>query len=123
MFKKSFITAIIALTPLFAFAASINFGDYFLKGAESASDDLYAVLGRTTTFVGKVEGDAVALSRAIFSQSDISGDALFLGEEVRVQGKVLDDARLFGGRVVIIDGMVLDDVIAIGSHVVVSPTG
>src|SRR3989338_6135996 len=123
MFKKSFITAIIALTPLFAFAASINFGDYFLKGAEVVLDDIYSIGGRTSTFVGSITGDAVAISRTIWSQSQIDGDALFLGEDVRVQGKVLDDARLIGGRIVTIDGKVFDDVVAIGSRVVVSPTG
>lgn len=122
MLKKALLVTLIVL-PFTTFAGAIHFGDYFLKSAEQAPDDVYAVLGRTATFVGSITGDAIAISRTIFSQSEISGDALFIGEDVSVLGKVLDDARLLGGRVITIDGTVLDDVVAIGSKVVVSPTG
>src|SRR3989338_7198436 len=58
MLKKPLITAVIALSPLLAVAASINLGDYFLKGAENAPGDVYAA-GETIVFAGSVSGDAL----------------------------------------------------------------
>ncbi len=120
MLKKSLITAIIAFTPLFAFAASIHIGDYFLKGAQTVSDDVYAVGGGATVFAGNIEGDAFAISKSVFSESEIGADAFFIGEKVQLEGKVLDDARLFGSVVTVL-GEVHGDLIAIGSKVVISP--
>lgn len=119
MLKRVFIVGTIAFAPLFALAASVHFGDYFLKGSQNAPDDVYA-LGETAIFAGTVEGDAFAAGRSVFSQGDISGDALFLGETLRVGGALGDDARLIGG-IVAIDGRVSDDVIAIGSRIIIGP--
>lgn len=119
MLIKAFIAGMIAAVPLSALAASVHFGDYFLKGSQNAPDDVYT-LGETAIFAGTVEGDAFAAGKSVFSQSDISGDALFLGETLRVGGTLGDDARLIGG-VVAIDGIVSDDVIAIGSRIIIGP--
>ncbi len=118
MSKKAFFS-IALLLPLSAFASSVHLGDYFLKGAEKAPDDIY-MMGRTATFVGSVTGDVTSLSRSIFSESEISGDALFLGEDIKVLGPIGDDIRTVGERIVI-DGAVADDVVAIGSHITIGP--
>ncbi len=105
--------------PLSAFAGSLHIGDYFLKGAEKVSDDVY-VMGQTATFAGAVTGDATALSRTIFTEGDISADAFLLGESIKVLGSTGDDLRVVGERVVI-DGTVGDDVVVIGSRVTIGP--
>ncbi len=117
MLKKALILLFVGFSPMFAFAASMHFGDYFLKGAERVSD-VY-VIGETATFAGIVDGDALSVADTIWSESDIFGDAFFIGQEMRLKGSVEDDARLFGG-VITIDGTVTDDVVAIGSKVVVT---
>lgn len=118
MFKKTLLSLALLL-PLSASASTVHIGDYFLKGAEKASDDVY-VMGQTATFAGAVTGDATALSRTIFSEGDISADALLLGESIKVLGPTGDDLRVLGERVVI-DGTVGDDVFVIGSHVTIGP--
>ncbi|HCB35685.1 MAG: hypothetical protein A2W52_00870 [Candidatus Taylorbacteria bacterium RIFCSPHIGHO2_02_49_25] len=120
MLKKSLITAVIALSPLLAVAASINLGDYFLKGAENAPGDVYAA-GETIVFAGSVSGDALAAGRTIFSQSRISNDVFFAGGTVRVEGAVGDDVRVLGRRVEI-DGIIAGDVVIVGSRVLIKPT-
>lgn len=117
-FKTSVICAL--LFPFSAFAATVHMGDYFLKGAETASDDLY-VLGETVALEGRIVGDAVSLGRSIVSGSTTTNDVLFIGEEVRLSGIVGDDARLLGSAITI-EGVVQDDVIAIGQEVRVAPT-
>src|SRR3989338_11512126 len=107
MQKRHLMLLSLLLCPFAASAASIHFGDYFLKGAEVAPDDVY-VLGRTSTLSGKVNGDVVSISRSVFSQSEISGDVFLVGEEVKLEGRVGDDVRVVGG-VVTIDGTVTDD--------------
>ncbi|MDO8594485.1 MAG: hypothetical protein Q7R93_03145 [bacterium] len=106
------------LFPLATFAATIHFGDYFLKGSESTEDDIY-VLGETSALVGSVQGDSISIGRTIFSQSDITGDALFIGDDVKVEGVVRDDARLIGNTIRI-DGIISDDVVVIGSKILIS---
>src|SRR3989338_4344237 len=115
MLKKALFATGIAISPLFALASSVHFGEYFLKGAEKASDDIY-VVGETATFAGSVAGDVVSISRKNFSESEIAGDAFLIGEEVYVQGPVGDDIRIIGGMVTL-DGTVKDDVVVIGSKI------
>jgi cytoskeletal protein CcmA (bactofilin family) len=119
MIQKLLILSLFVFAPACALAASIQFGDYFLKGAETVQDDLYT-LGDTVIFEGRITGDAAALARTIFSESTTTGDVLFVGEEVRLRGAVGDDARLLGGTVTI-DGVVEDDVVAIGGEVNIAP--
>lgn len=107
------------LLPFSASAASVHFGDYFLKGAQNVPDDIY-IAGETALFAGSVAGDAFAISRTIFNQGEISGDIFFVGEEMQVKGKILDDARLLGA-VITVGGTISDDVVAIGSKVVIEP--
>lgn len=107
------------LVPLSAFASVSIGGDYFLKSAERASDDLYTI-GRTATFAGVAAGDITALALNIFHVGTTTADALFIGEEIQVHGVVGDDARVVGGTVTI-DGEIADDVVAVGSVVVVTP--
>ncbi|OHA20415.1 MAG: hypothetical protein A2849_01400 [Candidatus Taylorbacteria bacterium RIFCSPHIGHO2_01_FULL_51_15] len=118
MLKKTLLLGVLLL-PALASAASVHFGDYFLKSGESAPDDVYAI-GENPTFSGKVEGDAVSIGRTIFSQSDISGDVFFIGEEVHIEGAVGDDVRVIGGTVTV-SGSVADDLVALGSKVIVNP--
>jgi len=118
--KKITLLLALLLLPVSVFAATMRVGDYFLKGAETVSDDLY-MLGETAVFEGRILGDAAALARTIFSESTTTGDVLFIGEEVRLRGAVGDDARLLGGTVTI-DGVVQDDVVAIGGEVRIAPT-
>ena len=120
MLKKAICTLILVVAPLSAFAATVHVGDYFLKGKDTAPDDVYAV-GDQVTLAGKVEGDVIAIAGKVFSDSDITGDVLFIGEEVTVEGVVKDDVRTVGGTVTI-NGLVKDDVVAIGSKVFVSDT-
>lgn len=116
MKKKLAVFAVVFFIPGAVFAASVHLGDYFLKGAEQVADDVY-VFGRSATFAGNVDGDVVAASESIFSQSDILGDVLFLGEDVRFGGSV-EDARIVGA-VVTVDGTVLDDAVIIGSRIII----
>ena len=116
MIKKTLLSIALFL-PFSVSAASLHLGDYFLKGAEQISSDLYTI-GRTTTIAGTVVGDVTAVGRDIFSTGTISTDALFFGEGVRVEGEVADDVRVVGG-VIVIDGTVKGDVVAIGAEVTV----
>lgn len=120
MLKKALLVFVFGVAPLSVFGASLHIGDYFLKGAERAPDDLY-VVGRTATLAGSVDGDAVVLGGRLWSEADISGDAFLAGEDVWLKGPVKDDARLVGATVTL-DGTVFDDVVAIGSKVVILPT-
>ncbi|PIQ68084.1 MAG: hypothetical protein COV91_05975 [Candidatus Taylorbacteria bacterium CG11_big_fil_rev_8_21_14_0_20_46_11] len=93
-------------------------GDYFLKGSEKVSDDVY-VIGETSAITGTVNGDVTSLAPFIVSEGDISADVLLLGSQVTLGGTVGDDARLVG-QTVILNGVVFDDVVAIGTKVVLS---
>lgn len=118
MLKKLPLLLAAALLPLGAAASSVHFGDYFLKGAETLSDDVY-VMGENAVFAGAVSGDAFAAARAVLSEGEIAGDALFLGETVAFRGKVLDDLRALGAEIEI-GGETGDDAVAVGSRVVLS---
>ena len=108
------------LLPLSASADVFVGRDYFLKGGESVSDDVY-VFGPSATFAGAVSGDAVALSRDIESDSAIAADALFIGESVSLRGSVADDARLIA-ETVLVSGTVKDDLVIFAAKVLVLPS-
>jgi len=120
MLKRT-LFSLVLLLPLSASASTVHIGDYFLKGAEKTTDDIY-VIGQTATLAGTVMGDATAVSRSVFSESTIAADALFIGENVQVEGPVGDDIRVVGGEI-LIDGLVGDDLIAIGRNIVIGPKG
>ena len=108
------------LLPLSASADVFVGRDYFLKGGESVSDDVY-VFGPSSTFAGAVSGDAVSLSRDIESDSAIAADALFIGESVSLRGSVADDARLIA-ETVLVSGTVKDDLVIFAAKVLVLPS-
>lgn len=121
MLKKSLLAVAIALTPLSVFASSVHIGgDYFLKGAEIAEDDLY-VLGEIGTFAGTATGDIVSLAGTNISEGDSKADVLLLGGDVMLGGTVGDDARLVG-ETVTIGGVVEDDTLVFGARVVLLPS-
>lgn len=109
-----------ALFPLAALAADAHIGgDFFLKGGEKAAHDLYAV-GSSVTFVGPIEGDAVAAAENIWSESAVSQDVLFFGRFVTLKGTVDDDARIAGGQVNV-SAHVGDDAVLLGAKVNLEP--
>lgn len=117
MFKKTLFLLAFAALPALASAASIHIGgDYFLKGSEKNSDDVY-VFAPSVVFAGSVDGDALAAGRTVISEGEISGDALFFGETVTVGGDAADDVRVLGGTV-LIRGAVSGDVVAGGARIV-----
>lgn len=115
MLKKSLLFGVLFL-PLAVSAATLHISDdYFLRGSEKATDDLY-VLARRATIAGEVRGDAVALGQAISSHGEIGADVLFAGGAVDLRGRVADDARLLGGQIVV-SGEVSHDLLAIGPEI------
>ena len=120
MCRKTLFSLLLLITPFSAFASVHIGGDYFLKGSETVSENLY-VLGESGTFAGTVQGDIVALASDIASESAVKADALFIGGTVMLSGTVGDDARLLG-QIITVSGAVAGDVVAFGTHVLISPS-
>lgn len=120
MSKKSLFLATVFLFPLAAIAASVHIGsDYFLKGGEKTTEDLYT-FGESAMLAGAVSGDAVAIGERVTAAGDISADALLFGREVTLSGNVKDDARLLGAEIAV-SGTIGDDLVAIGPRVALFP--
>lgn len=120
MLKKASLLLVFLVLPLFTSALVHIGGDYFLKGAESASDDIY-ILAETSAITGTVEGDITSLASHTISEATTTADALIIGSQVTLGGTVGDDARLVG-ETITLSGTVADDVIAIGVNVIVLPS-
>lgn len=122
MWKKALILCgFFAFLPFVLFAADVHIGeDFFLKGSEKTTDDVYTV-GSSTLFSGRVGGDATALGGTVLGNGDIAGDALFVGKRLTLRGTTTDDARLLGGRV-FLEGRVGDDAVLLGGTVAVLPS-
>ena len=86
------------ISPLSAYAAQFEKGDYILETESIVEDDLY-IAGDNVMIKGVVDGDLVIFGQNVTVDGTVTGDLYAFGNTVSIAGSIYGNAFAFGSNV------------------------